>query len=536
MPAGAGRAPLLAARRRHDPARQGFGVPHVYGRDRDGPCSGSATRPPRTACSSWTRCATPGAESSRASPAARSPHRDRDQSDVAPYTEADLQRQSDRRRASRPTSRPRSPPTPTIHGGGSGLHRRRAPEPALMPGEYAAIGRPTGPRTGSGRPGGHRLRVGAIFGKGGGKELDWRWRPHALTRGSKRKRAKAAWTDFRSAEDPEAPVTVLAKPFPISGRRRRSRRAAWRSPTGARCSATKSAARRPARRERGSAGPGRRPAGVPESLQRDAGLREGVGIGKPLAVSAAGRLLQPADPDGGGRPRAEGSTRAAPVHRREPLRHARPGARLRLERHLGRPGHHRHLRGRCEPARPDMRLRVPGPLQADRGARAHQLLAAGRATPPRRAGDHARGAHQARPGRGPRDGQRQPGAATPACARPTSTRPTRPSASALQRPRAIRSVGDFQRAAYDIGYTFHWFYADAQEIAYFNTGNNPLRANSTRASRSAGKRVRVAGLRPRAQLAVHAVRQAPPGGQPAVRGVDWNNKSAKGFAAADSNW
>ncbi|CCH27971.1 penicillin acylase family protein [Actinosynnema sp. NPDC047251] len=43
-------------------------------------------------------------------------------------------------------------------------------------------------------------------------------------------------------------------------------------------------------------------------------------------------------------------------------------------------------------------------------------------------------------------------------------------------PDAIRSAQDFQRAAEHIGYAFNWFYADAADTAYFNSGANPVRA------------------------------------------------------------
>jgi hypothetical protein len=43
-------------------------------------------------------------------------------------------------------------------------------------------------------------------------------------------------------------------------------------------------------------------------------------------------------------------------------------------------------------------------------------------------------------------------------------------------PEAIRSPKDFQRAANEIQYTFNWFYADGDQIAYFNSGKNPVRA------------------------------------------------------------
>ena len=50
------------------------------------------------------------------------------------------------------------------------------------------------------------------------------------------------------------------------------------------------------------------------------------------------------------------------------------GARLRLERHLGRPGHHRHVRAAAVPTRAP--LQVPRQVPADRDADPHELVAA----------------------------------------------------------------------------------------------------------------------------------------------------------------
>ena len=46
-------------------------------------------------------------------------------------------------------------------------------------------------------------------------------------------------------------------------------------------------------------------------------------------------------------------------------------------------------------------------------------------------------------------------------------------------PAEIRSPQDFFDAAYNVGYTFNWFYADDKHIAYFNAGLNPIRAPGT---------------------------------------------------------
>jgi hypothetical protein len=43
----------------------------------------------------------------------------------------------------------------------------------------------------------------------------------------------------------------------------------------------------------------------------------------------------------------------------------------------------------------------------------------------------------------------------------------------------MRNPQDFMRAADKIGYTFNWFYTDNKHIAYFNSGQNPVRAPHT---------------------------------------------------------
>ena len=69
---------------------------------------------------------------------------------------------------------------------------------------------------------------------------------------------------------------------------------------------------------------------------------------------------------------------------------------------------------------------------------------------------------------------------TRSCARPTATRWTpRSGSSTLNDPGKIRGPEDFKRAASKIGYTFNWFYVDHTHIAYFNSGNNPVRAKRT---------------------------------------------------------
>ena len=73
--------------------------------------------------------------------------------------------------------------------------------------------------------------------------------------------------------------------------------------------------------------------------------------------------------------------RGADLPRRQPLRRARPRPQLRLERDLGRPGHHRHLRGassatRTAASRPRTRTHYmwQGAVPAVRGPHPQHLL------------------------------------------------------------------------------------------------------------------------------------------------------------------
>ena len=191
---------------------KGFGVPHVYGRDRDGAMFGLgyAAAEDRLFFMDALRNAGRGKLSSFAGGANAA--QDRDQWEVAPYTEADLERQT------------KPPPgfpadlAATIASDAdnyiAGINRyitEAKLDPTKMPGEYAALGHPQGPEPW------RRADlvaaaslVGGIFGRGGGNEIAWTEVKHALdARFKKLKRAKGVFKDFRAAEDPEAPTTIF---------------------------------------------------------------------------------------------------------------------------------------------------------------------------------------------------------------------------------------------------------------------------------------------------------------------------------------
>jgi acyl-homoserine lactone acylase PvdQ len=97
--------------------------------------------------------------------------------------------------------------------------------------------------------------------------------------------------------------------------------------------------------------------------------------------------------------------------------------------------------------------------------------------------------------------------------------------AAFNDPSRIRGARAFQRAAAQVDYTFNWFYLDDRDVAYFNSGLNPVRpagvdGNLPTSARFGWKRLGT----PFAQ-------------HPQARDQDvltsWNNKPAPGYAASN---
>jgi acyl-homoserine lactone acylase PvdQ len=102
-------------------------------------------------------------------------------------------------------------------------------------------------------------------------------------------------------------------------------------------------------------------------------------------------------------------------------------------------------------------------------------------------------------------------------------------------PAEMRNPQDFMNAAYHIGYTFNWFYADDQHIAYFNSGQNPVRAPHTNPLFPTWAADAWPGLHPAAAMTPASLteQQTPQSAHPQT--VDqpyitsWNNKQAPGY-------
>ena len=101
-------------------------------------------------------------------------------------------------------------------------------------------------------------------------------------------------------------------------------------------------------------------------------------------------------------------------------------------------------------------------------------------------------------------------------------------------PGYVKSAQDFQRAANDVNYTFNWFYVDSRDIAYFNSGGNPVRPSTVDPS------LPVWGQQP-----YEWVNWNPDTNTPSYTPADqhpnsvdqdyytsWNNKQAKGYSSA----
>ena len=210
--------------------------------------------------------------------------------------------------------------------------------------------------------------------------------------------------------------------------------------------------------------------------------------GRPLMVAGPQvALLQPADPDGAGRPRAgggraaRGSTRAAPRSsaststsssaaaattrgaRPRPGRtsstRSRSTCASRTARRRPCDSMHYRFRGACLPIEVLERSNRWMPTPADEtppGSRRCAPSARRWAWSPAAARSRGKPVAFAQPAldvlpRG-RLGRRLHG---------------------LQRPGGRARRATFQRAASKIGYTFNWFYADSESIAYFNSGDEP---------------------------------------------------------------
>jgi acyl-homoserine lactone acylase PvdQ len=522
---------------------KGFGVPHVYGATRDGAMFGLgyAGAEDRLFFMDVLRHAGRGelAGFAGGSNAAQ----DAEQWAVAPYTEADLQRQADGLDDVLGATGATMQRDVEHYVAGVNQYISEAKlDPAKLPGEYLAVGRPLGPdpwtptdvlATAS--------LVGGIFGKGGGAELQWSEIRRALRDRLGRRAGTRAFRDFRSAEDPEAPVTVRGARFPYQVPVRRPRRGSRAVPDRGSLRYHDVVAAKQGTVPGGGGLPIRGPMTLP-STASNALLVSGreSASGHPLMVAGPQtgyfnpQILIEQDvhaPGGAGRPPidARGASFAG-INMYVQLGRGRDYAWSATSAGqdnidtfalpLCDATHYRY-RGSCEPIEVLEKTGSWTPTLADETPAGSQTLRAERTKLGLVA---ARGTVRGKP-------------VVFTKLRSTYFHEVDSAAGFIDfnTPTAITGPESFKRAASKVGYTFNWFYADPESIAYFNSGANPVRARRIDHDLPVAARYEWRGWDP----AGWSSRVTPPSAHPQVTDqrfvVNWNNKQARGYASSDTN-
>ncbi|OIJ66302.1 penicillin acylase family protein [Streptomyces mangrovisoli] len=104
----------------------------------------------------------------------------------------------------------------------------------------------------------------------------------------------------------------------------------------------------------------------------------------------------------------------------------------------------------------------------------------------------------------------------------------------LNDPDYIKGPSDFQSAAQHINYTFNWFYADSQHTAYYNSGDNPVRASGVDAEFPVWAQAAYEwqGWNPDTNTATYTPASAHPHSTDQDYYISWNNKQAADYTTA----
>lgn len=104
----------------------------------------------------------------------------------------------------------------------------------------------------------------------------------------------------------------------------------------------------------------------------------------------------------------------------------------------------------------------------------------------------------------------------------------------LNDPGFVKGPQDFQQAAQHINYTFNWFYADSRHTAYYNSGDNPVRASGVDAEFPVWARPEYEwrDWDPATNTAAYTPPSAHPNSVDQDYYISWNNKQAKDYTAA----
>ncbi|WP_053226887.1 penicillin acylase family protein [Solirubrobacter soli] len=500
---------------------KGFGVPHIYGTTRSGAMFGLgyAGAEDRLFFMDVLRHAGRGELSSFAGGA--NAGQDAEQWSVAPYTEQDLERQVNDLPKYLGAQGTQIVADATNYLAGVNQYILEAKlDPAKLPGEYAAIGRLPEPF----KPAdiiATAAMVGGIFGKGGGEELQFSQLADALEERFGGRQGAKVFKDFRSAEDPEAPVTVPTR-FPYQVPPKKAVGVARPDKGTLKLNAVSTT---------GSFFPTRMSNALLISAKRSASGHPLMVAGPQVGYFNPQILMEqdvhaPASPDGPGID-AQGASFVG-INLYVQLGRGRDYAwsatsagqdiidTFALE--LCDDTHYR-FRGKCEPIEVLTKTNRWTPTLADQTKAGSQTLTAERTKLGLVAG---RGKVHGKPVIFTR-------------LRSTYFHEVDSAAGFMDfnTPEVVKDAASFQRAASKIGYTFNWFYADADHIAYFNSGANPVRAADVDHDFPTTREWQ--GWNPDTWQSKVTPFEQHPQAIDQDHFVNWNNKQARAYRSADAN-
>ncbi len=538
---------------------KGFGVPHVYGSTRAGVMFGAGYAAAQDRLFFIDVLRHLGHAQLSSFIGGSEAGMDAAQLEVAPYDQGEFQQQADN--------------LPVLYGAegqqvlddandfvaGINEYINEAKlDPSKMPGEYAAIGQPLGPQPWTaGDLVAEASLIGGIFGQGGGTQLAWGQILQSFQSRFGSRLGSELWRDWREPEDPEAPVTVHKGSFPYQTVPKHPASASVALPDpGSYRAATESS-------------PPSRAPGVPTGLPSLPGLP-----GLPAAVAhAPGRLLKfptsdsnallvSASHSASGHPLAVMGPQVgyfAPQILMEEDLHgpgvdaagaAFSGVNLYVE--LGRGQDYAwSATSAGQDIVDDFAVDLCNPDGSPPTSASDYYLSGGACVPmqsiSRTNSWTPNGADQTPPGSQTITVQRTDfgsvlGRGT-VHGRPVAFTQLRSTFgheidSALgfrdfNDPGSIHNARDFQRAAYKIGYTFNWFYADNRDIAYFNSGANPVRDPRTDPLLPVSASYPWRGFNPSNRTADYTPASQHPQALNQSYLTSWNNKQAHGYEASD---
>lgn len=537
--------------------RDHFGVPHIYGTTREGTLHGVgyATAEDRLFLMDVLRHVGRGNATAYLAPLADASANDREQWEVAPYREQDLTAQVERgAQLYGPLGAQVQADALAYTAGVNQYIAEARLDPSKLDSVYAVVNQGRGPDP-------WKVEdliaiaslVGGIFGKGGGEELESALVLEEARKRFGQRRGLRVWRDFRSAEDPEHPTIVSGgKRFPYRTPPRRRRRGSLAMPDPGSVEMHEVVVS--GEGGSGASGSAGNAAAAPRSLELQAFL-DGLLEAGPMGSNA---LLVSAKKSRSGRPLAVFGPQTgyfAPQLLHEQYVSG-PGIRARGIAFAGTNLYVQLGRG------PDYAWSATSAGQDIIDTFALELCEPDGSAPTKRSmhysfrrvcremevleRDNTSATGAGERYRAERTAMGLVTARATIGGKPvvyTKLRPTYMHEAdsvggfvQLNNPDAIPNARAFQHAVNLIGFTFNWFYADDRDIAYFNSGWNPVRARRLNPDLPAWGRFEWRNFDPELLTADYTSFRHHPRAVNQTHFADWNARQARGYRAADGQW